>query len=187
MAQTKRGTPTNQEAMLLTELYDTERRIAGHHNAQRLSSQGDSQDRWLTHSLVSGRAAQSSKRLLPASHSLPSLAGVRGAKASFALPTSLAAARLQGGWTVPHGVTLETPEAALVRRALRQSRSALKLQRLPVDTSAATGPRPYSVRWLPYSAEHPRTSMPYSYGQSLHANNVLGLDLNRSWDSKQRY
>ena len=151
-----------------------ERSLAEHHSDKRLTTLVNAQDNMLISSLVGDETR--GRRRLPASHSLPSLAGSRGSKASFALPTSAMAARLQGGWCVPHGVTLETPEATLVRRALRQSRSALKLQRLPVDTSSATGPRPYSVRWLPYSAEHPRHSMPYCYGQSLHANNVLGID-----------
>ena len=182
MAQTKRGTPTNQEAMLLTELFSTERRIAEHWNDQHLSDRTKSRDSLLSLS-VPHPAKHTPK--LPASHSLPSIS-VPGGKTSFPLPTSSVAARLQGGWLLPRGVTPQTSDDALVRRALRQSRSALKLQRLPVSSSAATGPRPYSVRWLPFSAEHPRHSLPYCYGQSLHANNVLGIDAARHWDSKQR-
>ena len=163
---TKRGTLTNQEAMRWDEICSVERSKAETWTDEYTSSLDSALDRKLISALTgpapgSKAAKLEAQRRLPRSHSLPTIV----------LPSSSAAARLQGGWQHGH-IDYINSERRVVRHALRRSREALKLQRLPVDCSSATGHRPYSVRWQSWSAEHPRSSMPYKYGNSLHAWNA---------------
>ena len=110
------------------------------------------------------------------------------------LPTSLAAARVQGGWLLPHHSPPPIPVQVATRRPIsnaeyelvRRSRRLVRQQRNCFShNSNAAGPRrvcrlgpAMTGLELAKDQHHPRSSLPHYYGYSLHTSkSVTGIDL----------